>query len=282
MRRRWGYWAQYERRAPVATEDGIKARTRDFGKAWWSRHWIDALKTFGWDNRLSRGRGYARSGQVLDYTVYAGEVRASVQGSRRQPYDVRIRLRALDDRQWERVFDALAEQSEYAARLLAGEMPEDVDTVFERADAALLPRKSSDLQTECSCPDWANPCKHVAAVHYILAEALDADPFMLFALRGRERSAVLDALRARWGGAEAEEEPVRAAQAETLEVAGFWGSARDVTDLDVGLEAAVVRAPVLRRLGPPGAWTDADQMAAVFGPMLEKASQAARGAAGGT
>src|SRR5690606_30912500 len=97
----------------------------------------------------------------------------------------------------------MAERSRFAAELLAGEMPQEIDAAFAAHAASLFPTKAGDLVTACTCPDWANPCKHVAATHYVLGEALDRDPFLLFELRGRTKREVLDALRTARSGADA-------------------------------------------------------------------------------
>src|SRR5438094_6364961 len=152
--------------------NGIRARTQRgaFGKTWWAGRWIAALERLVDSARLSKGRSYARSGQVLDLDVGRDGVHARVQGSRPTPYNVSIRFAPLADDQWERAIDQLASQALFAARLLNGEMPEQIEQAFAAAAASLLPSDDEDLETDCSCPDWANPCKHVAAVHYLLGE----------------------------------------------------------------------------------------------------------------
>lgn len=269
----WG-WDRYEKRPRIAVKDGIKTRTTGFATQWWAKQWLAALDALGWSNRLARGRTYARSGQVMDYAVTSGAVTAKVQGSRRTPYKVEIRLEKLSDAAWERVLDALAERAEFAASLLAGDIPHEIGEVFGAAGSALMPSKAKDLVTECNCPDWANPCKHIAAVHYVLAEALDADPFLLFALRGRDREAVLEGLRARRGGEASDAEEV-VVDVEPLTLEGFWHGRGDLSTLDVGLSAPRVRASVLRRLGPPGAWSTPEDVVATFAPVLKAASEEA-------
>src|SRR5207249_5250545 len=127
--------------------------------------------------RLARGRSYARTGQVVSLDIGRDGVKAVVQGSRPEPYTVQIKFKQLTDAEWERVIDAMAGEALYAARLLSGEMPEQIEEVFAAAGASLFPAERGDLETDCSCPDWANPCKHVAAVHYLLGERFEADPF---------------------------------------------------------------------------------------------------------
>ncbi|HZS33342.1 MAG TPA: SWIM zinc finger family protein, partial [Methylomirabilota bacterium] len=157
-------------------------RVRRFGESWWSELWIAALERLGggYAARLRRGRSYARQGRVHDLAVRGGVVQARVTGSRPEPYRVIIRLAPLPPGAWARAVAALATQARFAARLLAGEMPPGVEDALRAAGADPFPIAAGELRTECSCPDWANPCKHVAAVHYVLGEFLDRDPLLLF------------------------------------------------------------------------------------------------------
>jgi uncharacterized Zn finger protein len=133
---------------------------------------------------------------VLSLEVAAGRVRAQVQGSRVRPYSVELAIEPFTELVWTKVEIALAEQAIYSARLLAGEMPEDIDEVFTAAGAPLFPARRGDLEMSCSCPDWEVPCKHLAATIYLLGERFDTDPFDILAWRGRDREALLDRLRA--------------------------------------------------------------------------------------
>lgn len=173
------------------------AKRGAFGKTWWAKKWIEALEILGSDysNRLPRGRTYARRGAVKDLMITPGEVIAKVQGTRWTPYRVRIGLKALTDKQWQKAIKVLARRAAFAARLLMGEMPPNIDEVFNSCGLSLFPARATELKTSCSCPDWANPCKHIAATHYILAEAFDRDPFLLFELRGWTKEKVLQELR---------------------------------------------------------------------------------------
>ncbi|MDR3673106.1 MAG: SWIM zinc finger family protein [Holophaga sp.] len=168
-----------------------------FGTTWWGRLWITALEQLGddFENRLPRGKKYAEEGAVSHFTVSPGEIQAKVHG--RKTYNVTLGLPALTAAQWEKALERIHLESRFVASLLAGEMPQGLDETFRESGASLYPRVPKELQTHCDCPDWANPCKHVAAVCYIMAEALDRDPWLLFDLRGRTREEVLEALQAR-------------------------------------------------------------------------------------
>ena len=173
-------------------------RRRGFGLTWWGEAWVTALEQRARldPNRLPRGRSYARGGTVGELAIGPGEVRAAVQGRRVRPYQVRVRVRVLEAEEWDRVLDAVAAQLGHAAALLDGELLPEVADDVRGAGTDLLPGPG-ELQPRCSCPDWADPCKHAAAVCYLVAGALDADPFSLLLLRGRRREEVLAALRAR-------------------------------------------------------------------------------------
>jgi len=179
--------------APRSVEGGVKARSvrGAIGTSWWSGRFIEVLEGLGVGARLQRGRNYARRGQVISLDIDAGTVVASVQGSRAKPYRVRIGIAAFGKAEWAAVEEALAGNAWYVASLLAGEMPADIEDVFTAVGLSLFPRGADELSLDCSCPDWEVPCKHLAAVFYLLAEQFDDDPFRILAWRGREREDLL-------------------------------------------------------------------------------------------
>ena len=184
---RWD-WNGYDPAPRRQAKDGIKAKSQRgaIGATWWSSRFVAVLESFNMGERLGRGRSYARTGQVMGLEIGPGLVKAKVQGSRSAPYKVEIRLPVLGEAEWMSVEKAMAEQALFLAQLLAGEMPTEIESAFRAANLSLFPAGARELATECSCPDWANPCKHIAATYYILAEAFDQDPFLLFQWRGRE------------------------------------------------------------------------------------------------
>ncbi|MBV9174652.1 MAG: SWIM zinc finger family protein [Chloroflexi bacterium] len=263
--------AWWERHGPGLPSHGIRAHTQrgQFGKTWWTTRWIAALERLVNPGRLARGRNYARTGHVLSLDIERGKVTAVVQGSRPAPYTVSINFRTLDDSEWERVIEHMSSQALYAARLLSGEMPEDIEDVFAAVGSSLFPKSAQDMQTRCSCPDWANPCKHIAAVHYLLGERFDEDPFLMFLLRGRSQDEIVAALRARRSGtapAEAEEADVPTPPPDP---AKFWTAPAQTNE--VALHFALPETDALRtkRLGPLPFVRDQEALTAALEKMYQ-------------
>ena len=171
---------------PLPVENGIKAKSKrgSFATSWWGNKFIELLESFGWENRLQRGRTYARKGQVVSIKISPGTIKAKVQGTMPSPYRNQITIPTFQESVWDKISKELAKKAVYAAQLLTGEMPHDIDTELEKLGYNLLPKRSTELETECSCPDFANPCKHVAAVYYLVAERFDENPFIMFEIRG--------------------------------------------------------------------------------------------------
>jgi uncharacterized Zn finger protein len=225
---RWHEFGYYPPSRPREAKGGIKVQSKrgTFASSWWGQCWIATLESFPIGARLGRGRSYARKGQVIYLEIDKGRVRAQVQGSRTRPYAVSITMKPIATSKWKKIAKQASENLLVAAKLMAGEMPPEIEEVFADARAPLFPTSERDLATDCSCPDWSNPCKHVAAVYYLLAEAFDRDPFLLFRLRGMERDNLV-ALLGLGGGAGDEGTLVAEAQATpaehlTTDVEAFW------------------------------------------------------------
>lgn len=236
----------------IKTKDGIKAQSQRgaFAKHWWAQRWIAALERLVDSGRLSRGRSYARKGQVLSIDETKDGIAARVQGSMRTPYKISIKINHLTDAEWDKVIGALAEQAIFTAQLLAGEMPQDIEQAFEKAKVSLFPSTHRDLQTDCSCPDYSNPCKHIAAAHYILGERFDEDPFLIFRLRGCTQEQVMQELRKRRAGSNGlveEEAEVITPLEEQIE--NFWDARAPFDGISVSIRPPSIEMPLLKRLG---------------------------------
>jgi len=249
----YDYW--FKPTKAIQAKDGIKAQSQRgaFAKNWWAQRWIAALERLVDSGRLSRGRNYARKGQVLSIEETKDGIAARVQGSQRTPYKIRIKIASLTDAQWDKVIDALAEQAIFSAQLLAGEMPQEIEQAFESAKVSLFPSQRYDLETDCSCPDYANPCKHVAAAHYILGERFDEDPFLIFRLRGRTQEQVMQELRKRRAGADEiiEEEAEEAEVVVPLEdcIHNYWELGAPLEGFSVSIRPPTIEMPLIKRLG---------------------------------
>ncbi|MDP1898984.1 MAG: SNF2-related protein [Rubrivivax sp.] len=162
-----------------------------YGRTWWGEQWLQSLAEIDHDNRLPRGRTYANRGAVRDLVVQANRIRARVQGSRARPYDIDIEVPPIAAADADRLAQRLAADAGLIARLLN----RDLDPAVLKEAAALgikvFPSRWSDLKMHCSCPDWAVPCKHLAAVIYLLSQEIDGDPFLVFRLRGVDLGALL-------------------------------------------------------------------------------------------
>ncbi|MGZ4182982.1 MAG: SWIM zinc finger family protein [Solirubrobacteraceae bacterium] len=255
----WSDWRDWEPSRPLPVEGGIVARSKRgaIGDTWWSQQFIELLESFGVGTRLQRGRNYARRGQVVELDVEPGVVIAKVQGSRHTPYRVRIRAKALTEQHWRRIEKAMAARALPLAQLLAGEMPRDIEDVFTSCKLTLFPRSNAELKASCTCPDWENPCKHIAATYYILAERFDEDPFLIFAWRGRDKEELLAGLRAR-RDAEGQRAPAGARSTKlappppslTDQLDSFWRSGPALAGFQVSRLAGEVPDTLLRQLGP--------------------------------
>jgi uncharacterized Zn finger protein len=261
---------------PREAKGGIRARSRRgaFAETWWARRWLSVLEGFDIGTRLHRGRGYARRGQVLGIAVGNGRVEARVQGSRASPYDVVIEVKTLSDRDWQELGRSLAAEARFVAKLLASEMPADIEEAFRRAGLSLFPERHEDLRTSCSCPDWSNPCKHIAAVYYLLGEEFDRDPFLLFRLRGRDRAELVRlfgpaAATRPTATAEATPEPSRLPSVPDA----FWRGRPLPDDLFGEVATPAASAVLLRRLGRFPFWRGKEPPGESLPPLYEAASR---------
>ena len=280
-RTRGGFWSSWRDQSgpkPPPPAHGIKIKT--VGTTWWGQRWIEALEKVSpeYASRLGRGKTYARTGRVHDLVVKPGKVTAHVTGSSSSPYAITIAIPPLDDAAWSAAIALLAQKARFSAELLAGDMPKDVDDVFRTGGVSLFPGQRGELVTECSCPDYANPCKHVAATHYVLGDAFDRDPFLLFELRGRTREEVLAATKkARGAGAGAGESGGMRLPRLRDDDYDAWRGPMPALRLSFAIPAR--HAAVIASLGSPACWKEKVAPAELLAGLVQSASTQARAVA---
>lgn len=169
--------------------------TPEANKEWWSQQWLDLLDKYRFKKRLERARNYARQGNVLNIEFKDQKVLAQVQGTQPEPYNVSLWLDQFSDEEWNYIIETLSQRAIFSAKLLAGEMPQDIEDVFAANGLRLFPFSLDNVHSHCSCPDQANPCKHIGAVYYMLGDRFSEDPFVLFQLRGRTQEQIIKTLR---------------------------------------------------------------------------------------
>ncbi|MGK7878147.1 MAG: SWIM zinc finger family protein [Xenococcaceae cyanobacterium] len=164
-------------------------------REWWVQRWLELLDSYRFKKRLERARIYAREGNVLSIEFKGAQVLAKIQGSEAEPYQVSLSLTPFTDEDWGYVIETMSQKAIFSAQLLAGEMPPNIEDVFTANGLTLFPFSLSEIHSHCTCPDKANPCKHIGAVYYQLGDRFSEDPFVLFRLRGRTKAQILDTLR---------------------------------------------------------------------------------------
>lgn len=283
---RWDYYDYFKPSIPRAVKGGIKAQSKRgaFGESWWARRWIAVLESFHIGARLGRGRSYARNGQVLSIEIEEGEVKAKVQGSRPKPYDINIHIKTLSAADWRKLTKALSHQAIFLAKLLAGQMPEDIEKAFNGVGLSLFPERLRDLKTDCSCPDWSNPCKHIAAAYYLLGEEFDRDPFLIFKLRGMSREelvGLLDQAGDKTATSKAKHKPRLSHEKEekaffseplTSDVSKFWSGGSVSDDLFGGMLIPLTPAALPKRLGNFPFWRGEERFLDAIEPNYVQAS----------
>ena len=214
-----------------------------------------------------------------------GLVRAEVQGSRPRPYEVSIKVKRLTSASWNKVAKALSQQAIFAAKLLSGQMPQDIEKVFEQVGSTLFPEKLHDLVTDCSCPDWSNPCKHTAAVFYLLGEEFDRDPFLIFKMRGMSREELIARLgpskgemgRIKTGTAASTHPAETPSEPLSPDPARFWASSRISDDFYGEVRTPPIAAALPKRLGSFPFWRGKVRFLDAIEPVYTAASERGMG-----
>ncbi len=261
-RRRYGNRYHYE----AASGDRLTTRSRRgvVGRNWWAQRWSRLLGENSSPERLHRGRALARGGSVFRFRIEDGEARGEVRHSRTELHEVAIRQTPLGEDEWRRALDILASRALYVGALLGGRLEEELEEALDAAEVRLFPEALEELTMSCSCPDPGQPCSHLAAVFYLVAERLDRDPFLLFRFRGMRRDQILTECRQRrsatralqgdgafpLGGSDDETEAIAESVSEHKAGTGYFGEESVIDGIRVETPTEDGR-DVLDELGPP-------------------------------
>ncbi len=266
-----------------------------FSKTWWGQKFIAALESFSDSARLGRGRSYARNGKIKEHAIANGKITAKVRGSvnpyfgvyKEPTYNVKIEIKQISATDWSKIVSLLGSKASSISKLLLGEVPDNIETAFTSLNLHLLPYSRQDFKTDCSCPDWENPCKHIAGVYYLVAAELDRDPFLLFELRGISRSRLQQELaksplgKALSTALDEGELPLQSTdsyhtklrkQVRSLPTASkdFWQGAQRLPQT-VAIEMATVPAVVIKKGGDfPEFWTRDNSFIEVMAELYER------------
>lgn len=259
----------YKLRNPLAVHGGIRAQYASSGymRVWWSRRWVDMMEQFRLGARLGRGRNYAEAGQVSEMMIEEGEVRAVVQGVKKDPYISTIKFKVLTDKGKTQVIKKLRDNPVLIARLLVNDLPLQIEELLRTADCPLFPDRENDLVSRCNCPDWANPCKHLAAVYYLLGEEISKNPMLLLKLRGISRGAIF-----KEKGTPAPPGKIVSERKYAVNADHFYGESLQ-SEPDFGTEdLSGTKAPLIHRLGALPFWRGQDRFVDALEQLYDRAA----------
>ncbi len=153
-----------------------------YGQTWWGNQWLNALSYIDYSNRLPRGRSYANKGAVKEITIKGNIIGAKVQGTRPSPYKIKIIIPPFTESDKRAMTGVIMGNPLLLSKLLNRELSPELNSIAERFNIRIFPSRWDDFEMKCSCPDWAVPCKHLAAVINVIASEIDRNPFLIFKL----------------------------------------------------------------------------------------------------
>lgn len=236
------------------------------GRNWWSRKWLDAVEHFGIGARLGRGRHYAVSGQITGFTVKPGEMAAVVQGGEKEPYRAVIGVRLAEPEQRQAVLDEIAESPVLLGRLLIHDLPDEIDEIYQKhTGKSLFPDGRTAYRSRCTCRDWANPCKHLAAMYLLFGDIFTRDPAKLLELHG----IVIDSL---FPTVSKNSLPVKGDETCVVPLSSKYQGFAQFGAVDSG----GVIAPLLMRLTAPPCWRGTERFNEVMHAVYTRAATRGR------
>lgn len=238
---------------PIETSHGIKAISQKgkFCTEWWALRWIQIIESYRLGARLTRGKRYARWGQVLSIDFSPGLIFAEVQGSCSLPYEICIKLLVWSEEEWSRLVSWIQARPVILSQLFSNSLPPSLEEDIRPLGLSLFPEQFTEFSTECTCPDWSNPCKHIAAVFYLIAEVLEKNPFLLFELRGKDKESFLTLLLPQESQAV---EADLAGGTEALSMEHFWKGASGEAEVAYYPEEITQSASIIHQMGPFPMW----------------------------
>lgn len=266
----WDNWYYKRRPAPKALP-GMKKK--NFGETWWGKRFLIWVETLCDSGRLARGRSYARAGLVKKYAISDGCIEASVRGS--GVYSIKISLKELGKQDKSEILKAISNQAVFKAKLFSGDLPQELEKIFLKTGIPLFP-SSKDVKCACSCPDWARPCKHVAAVFYTVADAFDHDPFLILKLRGINSQMIK-----KEQGKKANPSVSQVPEEKSLEEMrdSYFKAPLPLNSFSFGFEKPLVKNSILKRLRKPKFWdSNADfeqELGRIYSEIAKSAHQKA-------
>ncbi len=258
---------------PIISLTGMPPQAK---QAWWSLRFIEVLESFKMGSRLARGKAYAQEAKVLKLSISSGIVTATVQGSKKAHYKITIQLEPLSDASWKQVMQNLTVKAIYVVEMLQDKMPQNIEEVFQSANVSLFPSNLEDLESACDCPDWSNPCKHIAATYYILAQHFDLDPFLIFVWRGRLKTQILESLRSYWKQGKPKSQnldalPIKKISEEEYE--RYWYGNQDINVLaSLDPFSKAVPTSAIEKLGPAPVQIDDKELSSILSQAYQETS----------
>lgn len=264
-------------------------------RTWWGEKFLDVLSTCMDSGRLGRGRAYSGPGRLLRFDIDGHTVKARVRGNinpyfgvyKEPRYNVTVSLRQFSAKEWKNITNDMSRHAALLSQLLLNEMPTDIERIFSSRNLQLLPGKPSDLVSNCSCPDYASPCKHVAGVYYRIASLLDRDPLLLFQLRGMRFDKLQQILAASDLGQALIDQretrdfeleyhacrypaPLREPMKDT-DLESFWQGAEPLPEVDDLPEDPIASAILIRKGGDfPGFWDHGKSFIEMMQPIYDR------------
>jgi uncharacterized Zn finger protein len=181
----------------IPVPDGIKiSKKRGFiGNTWQSMKWVELIEFHGDYGRMARGRTYARKGQIIELIIEQGKIISKVQGSFYNPYKIEIDIPIFSKEIWDKAIKEMSKKAIFMAKMLVCEVPEEISAIFDELGVSLIPKSMNEIYAECTCLDYGDPCKHIAAIYYLLAELMDSNQFLFLFLRGCDDEELIKKLR---------------------------------------------------------------------------------------